>query len=261
MNKLSSQDRASLIRLASTLPIGSVERKAILAGLSGTDKTSASGGETAEKHQLKVLTDTVKNPMKGKFLGGPSAEEAEKTLREKFHFTDKQIASLKKANFNDTGKTSSGEVNVPGKHILGDAQVSGKALVYGEAAVNGNAYVYDKAKVYGDAKVSGDAYVYGDAKVSGKAKVYGEARVFGRAHVLGDAKVYGDAVVYGDAKVFGRAYVLGNAQVSDDAQVSGDAKVFGNASIGGAAKIYGGNWDGSEGEILSGNWLAPGVPA
>ena len=69
-------------------------------------KTSASGGGTAEKHQLKVLTDTVKNPMKGKFLGGPSAEEAEETLRKKFHFTDKQIESLKKANFNGTGKTA-----------------------------------------------------------------------------------------------------------------------------------------------------------
>ena len=33
MNKLSSQDRSSLIRLASSLPIGSGERKAILAGL------------------------------------------------------------------------------------------------------------------------------------------------------------------------------------------------------------------------------------
>jgi hypothetical protein len=49
-----------------------------------------------DKHQLKILKDTVKNPMKGKFLGGPSAEEAEETLREKFHFTDKQIQDLKK---------------------------------------------------------------------------------------------------------------------------------------------------------------------
>ena len=38
MNKLSSQDRSALIRLASTMPAGSEERKAILAGLSGTDK-------------------------------------------------------------------------------------------------------------------------------------------------------------------------------------------------------------------------------
>lgn len=34
MNKLSSQDRSSLIRLASAMPKGSEERKAILAGLS-----------------------------------------------------------------------------------------------------------------------------------------------------------------------------------------------------------------------------------
>lgn len=33
MNKISSQDRASLIRLASSLPAGSPEKKAILAGL------------------------------------------------------------------------------------------------------------------------------------------------------------------------------------------------------------------------------------
>ncbi len=39
MNKLSSQDRASLIKLASSLPTGSPERKAILAGL----KKSAGG--------------------------------------------------------------------------------------------------------------------------------------------------------------------------------------------------------------------------
>lgn len=36
MNKLSSSDRSALIRLASSLPAGSSERKAILAGLSKT---------------------------------------------------------------------------------------------------------------------------------------------------------------------------------------------------------------------------------
>lgn len=54
-------------------------------------KTAAS---IPDQHQLKILKDTVRNPMKG-FLGGPSAEEAEETLREKFHFTDKQIRDLK----------------------------------------------------------------------------------------------------------------------------------------------------------------------
>jgi hypothetical protein len=48
-----------------------------------------------DKHQLKILKDTVRNPLKGVFLGGPSAAEAETVLREKFGFTDKQIASLK----------------------------------------------------------------------------------------------------------------------------------------------------------------------
>jgi hypothetical protein len=59
-----------------------------------------------EDHQLKILKDTVKNPLKGKFLGGPSAEEAEKTLREKFKFTDKQIDALKKSA-SGTEKTAS----------------------------------------------------------------------------------------------------------------------------------------------------------
>ena len=48
-----------------------------------------------DKHQLRVLKDTVKNPLKGVFLGGPSAEESEKILRDKFGYTDKQISNLK----------------------------------------------------------------------------------------------------------------------------------------------------------------------
>jgi hypothetical protein len=50
-----------------------------------------------ERHQLKILVDTVKNPLKGKFLGGPTAEEAEETLREKFDYTDAEIRRLKQA--------------------------------------------------------------------------------------------------------------------------------------------------------------------
>jgi hypothetical protein len=56
-------------------------------------------GESLEEkkvdHQLKIAIDTVKNPNKGKFLGGPSAKEAEKTLRTKYKYTDKMIAKLK----------------------------------------------------------------------------------------------------------------------------------------------------------------------
>ena len=57
--------------------------------------TGKSSDDTADKHQHRICRDTVRNPLKGKFLGGPNAEEAEKTLREKFHYTDQQIAKLK----------------------------------------------------------------------------------------------------------------------------------------------------------------------
>lgn len=42
MRKLSSADRSALIKLASSLPAGSSERKAILAGLQGSSKTAKS---------------------------------------------------------------------------------------------------------------------------------------------------------------------------------------------------------------------------
>ena len=41
MNKISSSDRAALIKLASSLPAGDETRRAILAGLAGTGKTAA----------------------------------------------------------------------------------------------------------------------------------------------------------------------------------------------------------------------------
>ena len=47
-----------------------------------------------DKHQKKILIDTVKNPMKGMFLGGPNAEEAERILRTKFGYTDAKIKHL-----------------------------------------------------------------------------------------------------------------------------------------------------------------------
>ena len=59
-------------------------------------QTAIVGASSADKNQLKVLKDTVKNPNKGKFLGGPSAEEAEKILRKKFGFKDADIKKLKK---------------------------------------------------------------------------------------------------------------------------------------------------------------------
>jgi hypothetical protein len=49
-----------------------------------------------DKHQLKICKDTVRNPLKGMFLGGPSASEAEQILRDKFGYIDEQIQKLKK---------------------------------------------------------------------------------------------------------------------------------------------------------------------
>lgn len=48
----------------------------------------------ADKRQIKIAKDTVRNPIKGKLLGGPSVEEAEKVLK-KFGYTDEQIEKLK----------------------------------------------------------------------------------------------------------------------------------------------------------------------
>lgn len=51
-----------------------------------------------DKHQLRICIDTVKNPLKGKFLGGPTAEEAEILLKDKFGWSNKAIDKLKKGN-------------------------------------------------------------------------------------------------------------------------------------------------------------------
>ncbi len=93
------------------------------------------------------------------------------------------------------------EYNVKGKHILGNAQVSGNACVYGNARVSGNTSVSGNACVYGNTSVFGDAQVYEDARVSGNARVSGDARVYGNARVSGDARVYGNARVSGDGLI------------------------------------------------------------
>ena len=50
--------------------------------------------DVGDKHQKKIAIDTVKNPSKA-LLGGPSPEEAEKILKDKFGMSDKQIQKLK----------------------------------------------------------------------------------------------------------------------------------------------------------------------
>ena len=139
----------------------------------------------------------------------------------------------------EKGAAPQGDFNVPGKHILDRAKVTGDA------------------EVRGDATVGGYASVSGNAQVSDDAKVYGNALVYGNASVSGNALVSYDASVSGNAKVTGRAKVSGFATVSDDAKVTGKAEVTGDARIGGTAVILGGKWDGSEGKITEGTWKSP----
>ena len=56
---------------------------------------SKDGANTSDgKHQEKICRDTVRNPNKS-MLGGPSPEEAEKTLKSKFGYSDEKISKLK----------------------------------------------------------------------------------------------------------------------------------------------------------------------
>jgi len=59
MNKLSSQDRAALIRLASTMPVGSEERKAILAGLTKKKAAQSGAGEAFQDVVERYLRSSV----------------------------------------------------------------------------------------------------------------------------------------------------------------------------------------------------------
>ncbi len=46
-------------------------------------------------HEHRIAVDTVRNPMKS-FLGGPSAEQAAQTLRQRYAYSDSEIESLRR---------------------------------------------------------------------------------------------------------------------------------------------------------------------
>ena len=50
---------------------------------------------TFDKHQLKILIDTVRNPDKW-LLDSVSESEAKQILKSKFNYSDKKIKSLKR---------------------------------------------------------------------------------------------------------------------------------------------------------------------
>jgi hypothetical protein len=72
-------------------------------GKFGRDVSVKESGNVFDYHQKKIAVDTVKNPAKA-LLGGPSVEEAEKTLREKFGYTDEMIAKLKESIVKESKK-------------------------------------------------------------------------------------------------------------------------------------------------------------
>ena len=67
---------------------------------------SKDGANTSDgKHQEKICRDTVKNPNKS-MLGGPSPEEAEKTLKSKFGYSDDKISKLKEEVIGEENNTA-----------------------------------------------------------------------------------------------------------------------------------------------------------
>jgi hypothetical protein len=69
---LSASDRASLVRLASSLPAGSAQRKAILAGLGKTDRTSKTASTSPVlTNYLTELIETASRKFGAEILAKP----------------------------------------------------------------------------------------------------------------------------------------------------------------------------------------------
>ena len=69
--------------------------------------------EESTDHQHKIARDTVKNPNKS-LLGGPSAKEAEETLRKKYGYNDHKINKLKEESKDKLPFPGAKEVKTPG---------------------------------------------------------------------------------------------------------------------------------------------------
>jgi carbonic anhydrase/acetyltransferase-like protein (isoleucine patch superfamily) len=177
MRTLAASDRSALIKLASSLPAGSTERRTILAGL-----------------QQKRAAGQTNIPNVHIFDKAKVYDEAEVSGDAKVYGRAEVLDNAK---------------------VYGNAEVFEKAGVFGDAKVFGNAKVRGMAQVNGKAKVSGtaqlydNAEVYGNADVNGNAKVFGNAEVYERARVHGDAKISGKAHIFGDADISGTAVILG----------------------------------------------------
>ena len=87
---------------------------------------SKDGANTSDgKHQEKICRDTVRNPNKS-MLGGPSPEEAEKTLRSKFGYSDDKISKLKEEGLDEAKATAGPDKCWPGYKKVGTKPGTGK---------------------------------------------------------------------------------------------------------------------------------------
>jgi carbonic anhydrase/acetyltransferase-like protein (isoleucine patch superfamily) len=157
---LTASERDALTRLAASLPKGSAERRAILAGL------------------LEATSRDVNIP------GMHIIEPAEVKDHAKIY---------------ENAEVYGNALVYENAEVYGDARVHENAKVFGNAHVFDSADVAGHAKVFGHALVYENAVVSYDAQVYGKAQVFGRAKVAGRAIVYGTAKIGGSAVILGGA--------------------------------------------------------------
>ena len=66
-----------------------------------------------DQHQHRIAVDTVKNPLKGTFLGGMNADEAEKLLTGKFGYSQATVDKMKGGG----APAVAAEHNIPTGHL------------------------------------------------------------------------------------------------------------------------------------------------
>ena len=119
MNKLSPQDRSVLIRLASTLPVGSPDRKAILSGLSQNSRKASGNFNIPDKH----------------IFDNAEVSDNARVYDRAMVYDDAKVS--------DNAK------------VFGDAEVFERGQVSGDAQVSKYAYVFGDAQVFGKARIGG----------------------------------------------------------------------------------------------------------
>jgi hypothetical protein len=119
--------------------------------------------EAAIDHQHRIARDTVKNPNKS-LLGGPSAKEAEETLRKKYGYDDKKIAKLKEAI--DTVKRDEKGKVIAWSHEGDWEKMSTKKQGQGKAANLAGRAMQQTKKLTKEEKDEGEYGYEGDMAIS-----------------------------------------------------------------------------------------------